>query len=64
LRTGKYGDFWGCSHYPNCDYTMRASEGQLRGSREPTKFETMQMSREIPKRKPYVSFRKYRKRYQ
>lgn len=23
LRNGKYGDFWGCSNYPKCTFTMR-----------------------------------------
>lgn len=22
LRSGKFGDFWGCSSYPDCKYTM------------------------------------------
>lgn len=24
LRDGKYGEFWGCSGYPNCKYTEQA----------------------------------------
>ncbi len=23
LRSGKYGDFWGCTGYPNCKYTQK-----------------------------------------
>jgi len=22
LRNGKFGEFWGCSGYPECNYTM------------------------------------------
>ena len=25
LRSGKYGGFWGCSHYPNCRGTLKMS---------------------------------------
>lgn len=25
-RKGKYGDFWGCSNYPKCRFTMKAYE--------------------------------------
>lgn len=24
LRSGKYGQFWGCSGYPNCDYILKS----------------------------------------
>lgn len=27
LREGKFGDFWGCSRYPECNYTL--NERQL-----------------------------------
>jgi pyoverdine/dityrosine biosynthesis protein Dit1 len=26
LRSGKYGNFWGCSDYPNCKYTKQISK--------------------------------------
>ena len=26
LRKGKYGEFYGCSNYPKCRYTMKKSE--------------------------------------
>lgn len=27
LRSGKYGEFYGCSNYPNCKYTKKKFEG-------------------------------------
>ena len=26
LRNGKYGEFWGCSNYPQCKYTRKIGE--------------------------------------
>lgn len=29
LREGKYGDFYGCSRYPNCNYTLNKRQFEL-----------------------------------
>ena len=29
LRTGKFGDFWGCTSYPECKYTKDAGKKSI-----------------------------------
>jgi ssDNA-binding Zn-finger/Zn-ribbon topoisomerase 1 len=29
LREGKFGDFWGCSRYPQCTYTLNERQYKL-----------------------------------